>query len=64
MDMYLPYKFEVSSKILTSNGGNYTSPLPTSKRTPKKPTQIRVKYDLLYDLLLPTVGPDKLCDRC
>ena len=43
MGVYLRAKFEVSSIILTSfrQGGNFT-PLPTSKRTPKKPTQIRV----------------------
>ena len=42
MGVYLRPKFEVSSKILTSfrHRGNFTP--PTSKRTPKKPTQIRV----------------------
>ena len=46
MSVYLLAKFEVSSMILTSfrHRGNFTLPLPpTSKRTPKKPTQIRVK---------------------
>ena len=49
MAVYLRVKFEVSSVILTSfkqgrvgGWGNFTPP-PTSKRTPKKPTQIRVK---------------------
>ena len=44
MGVYLHAKFEVSSIILTGfrQGGNFTPP-PTSKRTPKKPTQIRVK---------------------
>ena len=43
MGVYLRAKFEVASIILTSfrqGGGVYP---PTSKRTPKKPTQIRVK---------------------
>ena len=49
MGMYLRAKFEVSSLILTSfrQGGGGGVILPTSptilKRTPKKPTQIRVK---------------------
>ena len=44
MDVYLRAKFEVSSIILTSfRRDSFTTPLPpTSKRTPKKPTQIRV----------------------
>ena len=47
MDVYLRAKFEVSSIILTSftqegGGVNFTPP-HTSKRTLKKPTQIRVK---------------------
>ena len=49
MDVYLRGKFEVSSIVLTifrqggrDGGGKFPSP-PTSKRTPKKPTQIRVK---------------------
>ena len=56
MDVYLRAKFYVSSIILTSfrqdgggegvGEGNFT-PLPlTSKRTPKKPTQIRVKNNI------------------
>ena len=44
MIVYLRAKFQVSSIILTSfrQGGNSPDPL-TSKRTPKKPTQISVK---------------------
>ena len=43
MGVYIRAKFEVSSMILTSfRQGVILSP-PTSKRTPKKPTQIRVK---------------------
>ena len=42
MDVYLRAKFEVSSIILTSFRQGVILP-PTSKRTPKKPTQIRVK---------------------
>ena len=50
MCVYLRAKCEVSSMILTSftqtgrggEGGNFTPP-PTSKRIPKKPTQIRIK---------------------
>ena len=46
MGVYLRAKLEVSSIILTGfrHGGNFTPPPPTSKRTPKKPTQVRVKY--------------------
>ena len=47
MCVYLRAKFEVSSIILASfrqgGGDNFTSPPPTLKGTPKKPTQIRVK---------------------
>ena len=39
MDVYLRAKYEVSSIILTS----FNAPPLTSKRTPKKPTQIKVK---------------------
>ena len=44
--VYLRAKFEASTIILTSlrHGGNLIiPPSPTSKRTPKKPTQIRFK---------------------
>ena len=42
--MYLRAKFEVSNIILTSfrQGGEVILLLSTSKRIPKKPTQIRV----------------------
>ena len=42
MCVNLRIKFQVSSIILTSfrDGGNFTR--PSSKRAPKKPTQIRV----------------------
>ena len=40
--VYLRAKFEVSSIILMSFRQRVILPLPTSKRTPKKPTQIRV----------------------
>ena len=47
MGVYLRATFEVSSIVLRSFrqgvGANFTPPPPTSKRTPKKPTQIRVK---------------------
>ena len=44
MDVYLRAKFEVSSIILTGfRQGVILLPPPTSKRAPKKPTQIRVK---------------------
>ena len=47
MDVYLRAKFEVSSIILTGfrqrGGGVILPPSSTSKRTRKKPTQIRVK---------------------
>ena len=59
MCVYLRTKFQVSSIVLTSfkwgrdGGDNFTPPPPpthtlththTSKQTPKKPTQIRVKW--------------------
>ena len=47
MSVYLRAKFEVSSIILTSfrqGGGIIYRPPPTSKRTPKKPTQIRLTW--------------------
>ena len=46
MGVYLRAKFEVSRKILTSFrlGSSFTpTHPPTSKRTPKTPTQITVK---------------------
>ena len=46
MCVYLRPKFEVSSINLTSfrqGEGNLTPPPTTSKQTPKKPNQIRVK---------------------
>ena len=44
MGVYLRAKFEHSSIVLTSfskGGGVILPPSPTSKRTPKKPIQIR-----------------------
>ena len=41
MGVYVRAKFEAPSIILTGFSGNFT-PHPTSKRNPKKPTQIRV----------------------
>ena len=47
MGLYLPAKFKVSSKIVTSfrqgESNNFTFPT-TSKWIPEKPTQIMVKY--------------------
>ena len=43
MGLYLRAKFHVSSIILTKFRQGVILPPPTSKRTPKKPTQIRVK---------------------
>ena len=44
MGLYLRAKFEVSSIIVTGfRQGVEFYPLSTSKRTPKNPTQIRVK---------------------
>ena len=51
MCVYLLAKFEVSRIILTSfrrrGGGRLilSAPFATSKRTPKKPTQIKVKME-------------------
>ena len=52
MGVYLRAKFEVSSVILTSFRQGVTShhPPPTSKQTPKNPTQIRVKQENLRTL--------------
>ena len=54
MNVYLRAKFEVSSIIHTGfTRGNFTPPLPTlptSKRTPKKLTQITVKNGPWEDL--------------
>ena len=50
MSVCLRAKFQVSSITLTIfrwRGGNFTPPPPfTSKRTPKKPTQIRAKREV------------------
>ena len=46
MGVYLRAKFEVSSIILTSFRQGVILLPPTSKRTPKKPTQIRVKENV------------------
>ena len=58
MGVYLRAKFKVSSIILTSfrQGEGIILPLPppTSKRTPKKSTQIRVKlchYSVIYPVI-------------
>ena len=51
MGVYLRAKCEVSSIILTSFRQGVTSHHPpTSKQTPKKPTQIRVKQENLRTL--------------
>ena len=52
MSVYLRAKFEVYSS--------------TSKRTPKKPTQIRTKFQLeniKWDKILPDNSPDKAYDK-
>ena len=46
MCVYLHTKFQVSSIVLTNirqGGGGLILPSPSSKQTPKKSTQIRVK---------------------
>ena len=49
MGVYLRAKFDVFSIILTSFRQRVIlAPPPTSKRTPKKPTQIRVKKRLQH----------------
>ena len=50
MGLYLHTKFQFSSVILTSfRQGVILS--PTSKRTPKKPTQIRVKVSYTLTII-------------
>ena len=56
MGVYLLAKFEVSSIILTSfrqGGGGVIlpPPSPTSKQTPKNPTQIRVKRTIFGSII-------------
>ena len=63
MGVYLLAKFEVSSIILTGSrqgGRNFSAPLPTSKQTPRKPTQIRVKITLNRYIDVKVVGETKL----
>ena len=57
MGLYLRTKFQISSILLASFRQRVT-PLPlTSKRTPKKPFQIRVKdKKLLLDKLSENIG--------
>ena len=63
MGVYLRATFEVSSIILTSfrlGRGMILPPSPTpSKRTPKKPTQNRVKWKshLTAEIFGPNIGP-------
>ena len=67
MGVYLRAKFEVSSIILTSfrlerGWGDFTPPHyppASSKRTPKKPTQIRVKWKshLRAEIFGPNIAP-------
>ena len=47
MIVYLRAKFQVSNSYAHPPPPSPT-PTPTSKRTPKKPTQIRVKWSVLY----------------
>ena len=47
MGVYLSAKFEVSSIFLTSFRQGVILTPPTSKRSPKKPTQIRVNVKQL-----------------
>ena len=73
MCVYLRSKFQVSSIILTSfrqmGGGNFTpnppTHTPTLKRTPKKPTQIRVKQFApdLNSLILKTLLLNNSIDK-
>ena len=61
MGVYLCAKFEVSSIILTSfrlGKGVILHPTP-SKRNPKKPTQIRVKWKshLRAEIFGPNIAP-------
>ena len=51
MGVYLRAKFEVYSIILTSFREGIVLPPPPSKRTPKKPTQIRVNFHLIKAFL-------------
>ena len=64
MGAYLLAKFEVSSIILTGSkqggGGILAPPSPTSKQTPRKLTQIRVKITLNRYIDVKVVGETKL----
>ena len=53
MCVYVLIKFKVFSTVLTSfRHSNFPlPPLPTSKQTPKKPNQIRVKFSCNFHLL-------------
>ena len=61
MCVYLRAKFEVSRIIITSFRQGVVlhcpPPPPTinSKRTPRKPTQIRVKINFMHDILIQVV---------
>ena len=65
MGVYLRAKFEVSNKIPTSfsKGGGEFYPLPSSKRTPKKPTQIRARTrsGMYPVLVIKTAEQSHLC---
>ena len=60
MSVYLRPKFEVSSIILTGvrQGGGVILLPPTSKGTPKKPIEIRVKgtYSIIFLLSVGLLG--------
>ena len=52
MSVYLRAKFQVSSITLTCFRQRVTLPFPTSKRTPKKSTHIRVKNNRFSEAIL------------
>ena len=56
--------YRISSIILTIlRRGVILLPPPTSKRTPEKPTQIRVKYHIVFqDQSSDYIGEDKIID--
>ena len=66
MRVYLNAKFKISIIILTSvrklgEGSNFKPPSPTSKRTHKSPTHIRVKVNKIHIHIFISFPSRQLC---